>query len=319
MSRPRFTSVLFAAGAASLCLASAHARPIFMQYEGVDGECMAGSTFSETFVGGVRIVQMHAPTGVGGFVLRPNEAHSGRPMESISINFTKIEFSTPPLGAHVTVADDVIVDGNVITGAVWARWLKLEGAGVQLDFGRSPDADGDIEIVIKNAGVPVARNVCVGDVVGCWVLTALCPELECSIMCPGLCGVPSTGRLDPSGGVAIDLPLANPVTFAIAGHSPVTGDEVGVILRPGRGTPPMQLGGVRIAVGDINGLQINSVEAEFGCPADINHSGALSVQDIFDFLAKYFAGAPEADFNASSSLSVQDLFDFLAAYFAGCD
>jgi hypothetical protein len=54
------------------------------------------------------------------------------------------------------------------------------------------------------------------------------------------------------------------------------------------------------------------------CPADFNHSGVASVQDIFDFLAAYFAGDPRADFNASGVISVQDIFDFLAAYFAGC-
>jgi hypothetical protein len=54
------------------------------------------------------------------------------------------------------------------------------------------------------------------------------------------------------------------------------------------------------------------------CPADFNCSGTLSVQDIFDFLALYFAHAPRADFNGSGAVSVQDIFDFLAAYFAGC-
>jgi probable HAF family extracellular repeat protein len=64
------------------------------------------------------------------------------------------------------------------------------------------------------------------------------------------------------------------------------------------------------------------------CPADFNCSGALSVQDIFDFLGAWFAGctttgpAPcqfgSSDFNVSDSLSVQDIFDFLAAWFAGC-
>ncbi len=63
------------------------------------------------------------------------------------------------------------------------------------------------------------------------------------------------------------------------------------------------------------------------CPADFNASGSATVQDIFDFLAAYFAGctapgpAPcvaSADINASGALTVQDIFDFLAAYFLGC-
>ncbi len=54
------------------------------------------------------------------------------------------------------------------------------------------------------------------------------------------------------------------------------------------------------------------------CLADWNGSGAVSIQDIFDFLAAYFAGDAAADFNASGSVSVQDVFDYLAAYFVGC-
>jgi hypothetical protein len=54
------------------------------------------------------------------------------------------------------------------------------------------------------------------------------------------------------------------------------------------------------------------------CPADFNGSGVVSVQDIFDFLAAYFASDPAADFNGSGAVSVQDIFDYLAAYFAGC-
>ena len=54
------------------------------------------------------------------------------------------------------------------------------------------------------------------------------------------------------------------------------------------------------------------------CPADINCSGDITVQDIFDFLAFYFASDPRGDFNGVGGWSVQDIFDFLAAYFAGC-
>lgn len=57
---------------------------------------------------------------------------------------------------------------------------------------------------------------------------------------------------------------------------------------------------------------------QIDCPADYNLSGNLSMQDVFDFLAAYFAGDFAADFNGSGSVTVQDVFDFLAAYFRGC-
>jgi hypothetical protein len=54
------------------------------------------------------------------------------------------------------------------------------------------------------------------------------------------------------------------------------------------------------------------------CAADYDCSGTLSVQDIFDFLAAWFAVTPDADINGVNGVNVQDIFDFLGAWFAGC-
>ncbi|MCC6319823.1 MAG: immunoglobulin domain-containing protein [Phycisphaerales bacterium] len=55
------------------------------------------------------------------------------------------------------------------------------------------------------------------------------------------------------------------------------------------------------------------------CRADINLSGDVTVQDLFDFLTFYFGGDPRGDFNRSGGTSAQDIFDFLNAYFTGCN
>lgn len=84
---------------------------------------------------------------------------------------------------------------------------------------------------------------------------------------------------------------------------------------------PSYLGGFRefrVVVTNQCGSTASSSARWDHCIADFNCSNVLSVQDIFDFLATYFAGEFDADFNGSMSLSVQDIFDFLAAYFAGC-
>jgi hypothetical protein len=65
-------------------------------------------------------------------------------------------------------------------------------------------------------------------------------------------------------------------------------------------------------------LQFAPTPNPCACHADFNHSGGLEVQDIFDFLAAWFAGSPSANFNGVNGLEVQDIFDFLAAWFAGC-
>jgi hypothetical protein len=52
-----------------------------------------------------------------------------------------------------------------------------------------------------------------------------------------------------------------------------------------------------------------------GPPADWNCSGALEIQDIFDFLNDWFAG--NGDFNTDGTVAISDIFDFLNAWFAG--
>jgi hypothetical protein len=66
------------------------------------------------------------------------------------------------------------------------------------------------------------------------------------------------------------------------------------------------------------GVQVLGTPAAGACAPDFNHSGGVEVQDIFDFLAAWFAGNPNADFNHVNGIGVQDIFDFLSAWFAGC-
>lgn len=112
----------------------------------------------------------------------------------------------------------------------------------------------------------------------------------------------------------------------------VSGVEVGTVVDPM--APAMTLDGLRLSrlrgVGLAASIRLRCVtinpcgeaisgEAEIReCTADFNCSGAVSVQDVFDFLEAYFAGSPGADVNGSGPVTVQDIFDFLEAYFAGC-
>lgn len=55
------------------------------------------------------------------------------------------------------------------------------------------------------------------------------------------------------------------------------------------------------------------------CVADFDASGAVTIDDLFAFLAAWFAQDPHADTNASGDLTPTDIFSFIAAWFAGCD
>jgi acetyl esterase/lipase len=78
----------------------------------------------------------------------------------------------------------------------------------------------------------------------------------------------------------------------------------------GHGLPPLEDVATRRFLASHLGVTI--------CPGDWNTNGAVSVQDIFDFLGAYFAGVPSADVNDSGAISVQDVFDMLAAHFTPC-
>jgi len=71
---------------------------------------------------------------------------------------------------------------------------------------------------------------------------------------------------------------------------------------------------------DICGVQTvsNSAIITVRCRGDFNLSGDVTVQDLFDFLAAYFANDPAADVNNTGTLSVQDIFDFLEHFFGPC-
>lgn len=60
-----------------------------------------------------------------------------------------------------------------------------------------------------------------------------------------------------------------------------------------------------------------AVRTPIECVADFNGTGQVSVQDLFDFLAAFFAGSPRANVNGFNGVTVQDLFDYLEVFFAG--
>lgn len=68
---------------------------------------------------------------------------------------------------------------------------------------------------------------------------------------------------------------------------------------------------------DFSGIPGDQFVVVASCAADFNGVGGVSVQDIFDFLAAWFASNLAADINSSGTVTVQDIFDFLALWFQG--
>jgi hypothetical protein len=117
-------------------------------------------------------------------------------------------------------------------------------------------------------------------------------------------------------------------TFTVA----ATGSALAYQWRKG-GTPIVDAVGPSLTVSPVGAPSVGSYDCVVGnccqqttssaaaltvCVADYNCSGGVSVDDIFDYLNGWFAGAPAADVNGVDGLTVQDIFDFINAWLAGC-
>jgi hypothetical protein len=133
--------------------------------------------------------------------------------------------------------------------------------------------------------------------------------------------------------------VGDPITLTVMGNGPVGAGTItyywrknGVTVMPapnilGEQTSTLIINpATRDDAGSYDAVVINNcgflgssaATVRVFCRADVNKSGSVTVQDIFDFLAFYFGNQPLGDFNRSGLISVQDIFDFLAEYFAGC-
>ncbi len=78
----------------------------------------------------------------------------------------------------------------------------------------------------------------------------------------------------------------------------------------------LTIGTVALSTG-ANAVTTITVTTVSGNSPDYDHSGSLTVGDIFAFLNGWFAGSPDADFDGGG-LAVSDIFSYLNAWFAGC-
>jgi hypothetical protein len=54
------------------------------------------------------------------------------------------------------------------------------------------------------------------------------------------------------------------------------------------------------------------------CACDWTNDNTVNSQDFFEYLAAFFAQAPDADVNSDESVNSQDFFEFLACFFSAC-
>ncbi len=119
----------------------------------------------------------------------------------------------------------------------------------------------------------------------------------------------------PGSGNFINVTDTVATDFTVSGATTRT---LTITPAAGRSLPASVATNYRCRIANICGNTTTNPAALRVCRGDFNCMSGLTVQDIFDFLAAYFAASPTGDFNGVGGLTVQDIFDFLAAYFAGC-
>lgn len=66
----------------------------------------------------------------------------------------------------------------------------------------------------------------------------------------------------------------------------------------------------------IDDFAVQGILCTPGLISDINNSGSVTTQDLFDFLTVFFVPTVLADTTGDAGVTVQDLFVFLQAWFA---
>lgn len=69
--------------------------------------------------------------------------------------------------------------------------------------------------------------------------------------------------------------------------------------------------------GQIGGV-VSAKLAEYRAPLDLDRDGAISVSDLFAYMALWFDADARADWNRSGEVDINDLFEFFAVWLAGC-
>ena len=170
----------------------------------------------------------------------------------------------------------------------------------------------------------LTQNACTGN----WTIGGTCS--------PNLCPQPTGACCIPVVGNCMSLTLAQCVQLSGAyqgdGHvcspnpcpAPGTccrGSTCNTTVAAAGCTSPGPGIGAAYAVGGLgNSCNTTGNSAAPCCHADFNKTAGVTVQDIFDYLAAWFAGSPYARFagdGGGGSPTAQSIFDFLAAWFGG--
>jgi hypothetical protein len=247
--------------------------------------------------------------GIGADGANVSQTESGTPLFA-GIN----ALGTPQFGGAVRIADDFMVNGSNPRG--W-RLSRMTWYGIEPTSSGSTANPLTLAYVAIYGGSPLAgAELIAGDFT------------TNRLMSGAWSGAYRTSGSNPLAttypimALEIDMSWAPPLTDGRYYVAVSLGNEnapgTGVFSSPV--TPRRDTDNADRYVSDI--WVASSLDFPFqlfgACPGDFNGFGGVTVQDIFDFLAAFFGGAPAADINGQGGITVQDIFDFLSSFFGDC-
>ena len=200
------------------------------------------------------------------------------------------------------------VSNQVIGGSLPSGTGNL-GEPRTLDFQGSLVAGGPYYVI-------VTPGTCAGAATGACCFSAL--DNTCAIMSQAQCtDAKVAGTYKGNGTVCSPNPCGVVPSAGVCcrGTTCNTSVSQALCVSPGAG-----IGAVYAAGGLGNACNVANNRVAPCCYADFNKTAGVTVQDIFDYLAKWFAGSPYARYagdGTGGAPTAQSIFDFLAAWFAG--
>ena len=273
--------------------------------------------------------------GFHGVTYRYGDGQGGT--SSASASFASTSWAGAKIGNAVSWSCETQTANSSANAIRWGTTYNF-----RFDADVAPAAANDNVVVglwkAATAGSPPTSMNALGTVPGCSPGTNITSQPAAAVICPigtlsmsvsatAVAPVYQWQRETSTPGIYTNI--SNGSTTAWDGNIPGVGGiisgadtaNLSIVADVGAGKVLSYAHAIRylcVVTGSCGGAVTSSSALASICFADYNCDHTVSVQDIFDYLAGFFAQDNRADFDHAGGITVGDIFSFLSAWFTGC-
>jgi hypothetical protein len=244
------------------------------------------------------------------------------------VNFSNTAWTSSFSGGFVTWNTETQAANNNANAIRWGTTYNF-----RFDANIAPSA-GTATLGLWKSGSPASVDAA-AQIPGCGTSAAISSQPNPTTVCTSgtaQFSIAASGaslayawQRESSPGVFVDLangptsPWDGGYSGVAATVSGATTANLSIAANPGSSLFSTQAVNYRCRVSGACGGPVTSSAAQLSlCMADYNCTGGISVQDLFDYLAGWFASDSRADYNHDGSATVSDIFSFIGSWFTGC-